>query len=87
MKTNRCDSLVQKKNSLAVLVLFMSLLILSATAVGAENGTHYLSGGNIGGGVLIVVTASVFLAGLVIMGLVSWGRKQDYRSDYFSDED
>ncbi len=77
MKSNRQNLLSRVTQKLVLTLLFLGLSVASSTVAGADAGVHVTSGGNFVEAILITVIVSLVLAGLMIFGLVFWGRKQD----------
>jgi len=81
MKSNRQNLLTPVTQKLVLPLLFLGLSVASNIVASAEAGIHTMSGGNFIVAILITVIVSVVLAGLMVFGLISWGRRQDAISD------
>ncbi len=76
MKQNRHNLyLPQMVRNLVLPLLSLALLIASGTVSAAT--INNMSAANIGEILLLVVTIGIALSVLIIVGLISWGRKQD----------
>ncbi len=87
MKINRRNPLfLRKVRNLYLPAFLMGLFIVSSTAAYTETGIQQPSGDVFGSDLLMVVAAAILLAGLVIVGLISWGRRQNSMSEHISNE-
>jgi len=76
MKPNRHNLYIpQMVRNLVLPVLSLVLLIASGTVSAAA--LHSTSAADIGETLLIVVAVGIVTSALIIVGLISWGRKQD----------
>jgi len=81
MKSTRYNHLTPVTQKLVLPLLFLGLSVASGIVASAEAGIPITSGGNFFEAMLITVIVSAVLAGLLVFGLISWGRRHDAISD------